>query len=79
MSSKIGVCKSPISQAIYAGKLLKGKNVFATGKQDVIMDVLSAAIEYCVAHQDKNDGQLVCLEDNDFKYVIKVEKIEAGK
>ena len=76
---KIGICKSPIAQTIWAGSLLKGKNVFAVGKQDVTMDALSATTEYCIDHQDKNNGQPVCLEDNNFKYIIRVEKVEVAK
>lgn len=73
--SKLRIGNSPLTNTIYAGRLLKDQHTWAKGRQDVTIDALSAVADYCIRYQDKNDGGLVTLSGGGKRFIISV-KVE---
>ena len=59
MNNRLRVAVSPLTNTIFAGKVLKA-GTWATGKQDVTMDCLNAVAEHV-----KNFGNPVEVTDSD--------------
>ena len=72
------VANSPLTNNIYAGKLLKSGRGWAAGKQDVTIDALSAVVDHCLCFQE-SEGKKVALTSSTHKFIISVEKIEVDK
>lgn len=66
MKNKLHIAVSPLTNSIFAGKILK-KGIWADGKQDVTMDCLIA-----VAKHTKKFGKPVEIMDESGKLIHKI-------
>jgi len=66
MKNKLHIALSPLTNTIFAGKILK-KGIWAAGKQDVTMDALISVAEHVKAF-----GKPVEITDSEGKLIYKI-------
>ena len=80
MSGSLHIGTSPLTGTIFAGKLLKSGNVWASNKQDVTIEALVAVAEHAVLFQERTGYAVeIRTPDGQLEYTIKVEKHNNGE